>query len=168
MKKLLHFVRRNIIIALSTRKKIRIPCDFQKQNNYDSLGFTMNIYSDESREKRLAQTSMGLNREMLLTYVANADYPNAMFECLISSVVNKPVFMEDIMVYEGETNNDYEPCKLETFTADENGNVAVTSLAPTTTLIADSGVSMSVEYNKDLNKAFESLVNAIISLGGNV
>ena len=45
----------------------------------------------------------------------------------------------------------------------------VTSVYPTTTLIPDTeGIVMDVEYNRDINKAFAELVNAIISLGGNV
>jgi hypothetical protein len=36
------------------------------------------------------------------------------------------------------------------------------------TLVADNGTTITAEYNKDTNKVIESLVNAIISLGGNV
>ena len=37
------------------------------------------------------------------------------------------------------------------------------------TLLTDTeGVTIEAEYNKDTNKVIESLVQAIISLGGNV
>jgi hypothetical protein len=51
-----------------------------------------------------------------------------------------------------------------------NGAVeSVPSLYPTTTLLTDTeGVTITAEYNKDTNKVIEILVNAIISLGGNV
>ena len=69
----------------------------------------------------------------------------------------------------GTTATEYEPyVEPKTYTADENGKVAVPSIYPTTTLSAENGVTITAEYNKDTNKVIESLVNAIISLGGNV
>lgn len=52
----------------------------------------------------------------------------------------------------------------------EDGTVeGVNSLYPTTTLLSDTtGVRIEAEYNKDLNKAFAELQNAIISLGANI
>ena len=45
----------------------------------------------------------------------------------------------------------------------------VESTAPNMTLSTDTeGVVLSVEYNRDTNKVIESLISAIISLGGNV
>ena len=45
----------------------------------------------------------------------------------------------------------------------------VKSLYPTTTLMTDTaGVIINAEYNKDLNKAFAELQQAILSIGGNV
>lgn len=56
-----------------------------------------------------------------------------------------------------------------TYTADENGNITgIIGNGESFTLIADNGATISAEYNKDTNKVIESLVNAIISLGGNV
>lgn len=68
------------------------------------------------------------------------------------------------------TATEYEPyVEPTTYTADENGNVnGIIGNGESMTLMADSGVVISVEYNKDTNKVIESLVNAIISLGGNV
>ena len=45
----------------------------------------------------------------------------------------------------------------------------VTSIYPNTTLITDTaGAVIDCTYNRDINKAFEELYNAIISTGGNV
>lgn len=45
----------------------------------------------------------------------------------------------------------------------------IKSIYPSTTLMTDTeGAVISVEYNKDINKAFAELQKAIISLGGNV
>ena len=70
----------------------------------------------------------------------------------------------------GKFATDFEEYKEPTtYTADENGNVqGITASGETMTLVAESGTTITAEYNKDTNKAFESLVNAIISLGGKV
>ena len=53
--------------------------------------------------------------------------------------------------------------------ADENGNVeGITSAYPTTILTSDDGVIVTAQYNRDINKAFAEMQNAILSLGGNV
>lgn len=66
------------------------------------------------------------------------------------------------MFNEGSTALPYEPyIEPTTYAADENGNVNVTSVYPTTTLIADNGVIISVEYNRDINKAFAELMQAV-------
>ena len=71
----------------------------------------------------------------------------------------------------GTTSTAYEPykeCAEYTPTADGIVN-GVTSLYPNTTLMTDTnGVIIDCEYNKDINKAFAELQQAIISLGGNV
>lgn len=63
----------------------------------------------------------------------------------------------------------YEPFTAKVYTADPNGSFAgVTSLYPVTTLLPGStGVRLTAKYNKDINKAFAALQQAIISLGGN-
>jgi hypothetical protein len=56
-----------------------------------------------------------------------------------------------------------------TYTPNADGTVeGVTPIFPTTTLMTDSGVVLDVEYNRDINKAFTELTNAILSLGGNI
>ena len=69
------------------------------------------------------------------------------------------------------SDSEYEPYKEPiTYTPNTDGTVeGITSLYPVTTLLTDTaGVIVDCEYNRDLNKAFEELTNAIISLGGNV
>lgn len=64
-------------------------------------------------------------------------------------------------------HEEYRP--MEQYTADENGVVeGIIGNGEEMTFVADSGVTISAEYNKDINKAVETLVNAIISLGGKV
>ena len=70
-----------------------------------------------------------------------------------------------------ENNPAYEPYKTPTeYTPAADGTVSgVKSLYPTTTLITDTeGVIIEAEYNRDINKAFAEMQQAILSLGGNV
>jgi len=64
----------------------------------------------------------------------------------------------------GEAASEYEPYKEPvTYTADENGIVNdVTSVCPTTTLVADDGVTIAAEYNKDTNKVISEIRKNLI------
>ena len=76
-----------------------------------------------------------------------------------------------IQVELGENATEYEEyVEPITHTVNADGTVdGVKSLYPTTTLCTDTdGVQINCEYNKDINKAFAELQNAIISLGGNI
>lgn len=69
------------------------------------------------------------------------------------------------------TATEYELYKtLTEFTPAADGTVTgVKSLYPTTTLITNtSGVIIDAEYNRDINKAFAEMQQAILSMGGNV
>ena len=71
----------------------------------------------------------------------------------------------------GTTATDYEPYKeCVEYTPNADGTVnGITSLYPNTTLMTDTeGVIIDCEYNRDINKAFAELQQAIISLGGNI
>lgn len=59
---------------------------------------------------------------------------------------------------------------VQEYTPNADGTVeGVTSIYPSTTLSTNTpGVLIECEYNRDINKAFTELQNAIISLGGNV
>ncbi len=65
---------------------------------------------------------------------------------------------------------EFEKYQSEEYPISVDGTVeGVTSLYPTTTLMSDTeGITLDVEYNRDINKAFAELQNAIISLGGNI
>ena len=83
----------------------------------------------------------------------------------VSNLAFKP------MIYlSGVTNYDYEPYVETEYTPTADGTVnGVTSLYPNTTLMTDTdGVIIDCEYNKDINKAFAELQQAIISLGGTI
>lgn len=69
-------------------------------------------------------------------------------------------YLDDIQIEVG-SKTEYEPYK-------EPVEGAV-SIYPTTTLVADvAGTAIEATYNKDINKAFAELQNAMISLGANI
>lgn len=56
-----------------------------------------------------------------------------------------------------------------TYTPKSDGEISIASVYPSMTFIPDTeGVTLSVEYNRDINKAFAELQAALISMGGNV
>jgi hypothetical protein len=75
-----------------------------------------------------------------------------------------------VSIFDEGTNGMYEPYKEETFIPEADGTVnGIVPNRPTTTLMTDtSGAVIDCTYNRDINKAFEELWNAIISTGGNV
>ena len=80
-------------------------------------------------------------------------------------------YLSNIQLEVGDAVTDYEPYTLiDTAVVNADGTVdGLRSHYPTTTLLTDAeGATIECEYNKDLNKAYDALVQAIISLGGNV
>ena len=74
------------------------------------------------------------------------------------------------MLAYGTSASEFEP-RIETteYTVDVNKETLVPSRYPSMTFIPDNeDVTLSVEYNRDINKAFAELQAAIISMGGNV
>lgn len=78
--------------------------------------------------------------------------------------------IKNLQIEKGSTATPYEPYQGQTYTSTATGEVVgVKSLYPTTTLITDTeGVIIEAEYNRDINKAFAEMQQAILSLGGNV
>ena len=76
-----------------------------------------------------------------------------------------------VQVEIGETATQYEPyIEPVIYDVSTDGIVeGVNSIYPSTTLYTDTpGAIIDTEYNRDINKAFAELQNALISLGGNV
>ncbi len=84
--------------------------------------------------------------------------------CTVDNLVFKP------MLELGTKRTGYEPyVEPVAYPVSEDGICEVTSISPTMTLTTDTeGVVMDCECNRDINKAFEQLQQAIISMGGNV
>lgn len=91
--------------------------------------------------------------------------------CLVVSVSKAlDYYGNSIQIELGTTATEYEPYKMPTeYTPAADGTVSgVKSLYPTTTLMTDTnGAIIEAEYNRDINKAFAELQQAILSMGGN-
>ena len=90
-------------------------------------------------------------------------YENGKFEMLgycnnytdnTSGAYVKPsMIIRNIQIEEGATATEYEPyIEPKTYTADADGKLTIPSIYPSMTIVADEGATMSVEYNRDINK----------------
>ena len=80
------------------------------------------------------------------------------------------VQFKDLQLEVGAVATEYEPyVEPVEYEVGEDGLVQVASIYPSTTLLTDTtGATIDVQYNRDINKAFAELQQAIISLGGNI
>ena len=77
----------------------------------------------------------------------------------------------EIQIECGTAATEYEPyIEPIEYAVSADGVVnGVSAIYPATTLVADTdGAVIQCEYNRDINKAFAELCNAVISLGGNI
>ena len=111
--------------------------------------------------------SAGVYGNGVMTVTKSSYYRFAIFVKSGITVENL-VFKPQIII--GSVATDYEPYTAAEYTPTADGTVSgVKSLYPTTTLMTDTeGVIIDAEYNRDINKAFAEMQQAILSLGGNV
>ena len=84
---------------------------------------------------------------------------------------NTMTMYSNIQIEVGTQKSECEPYKEPVeYAVNPDGTVTdVVSIYPSTTLTTDTiGAVIDCEYNRDINKAFAELANAIISLGGNI
>ena len=76
----------------------------------------------------------------------------------------------NIQIELGEKATEFEPYDMVEAVADADGNVkGLTSHAPNMILITDNNEAViECEYNRDINKAFEEITQAMVSLGANI
>lgn len=83
---------------------------------------------------------------------------------------DNPTWLRDIQLEFGGENTPYEPYVSSEYIPNSDGTVdGVKSISPTMVLKTDmESVKIDVEYNRDINKAYDAVVNAIKTLGGSV
>lgn len=75
----------------------------------------------------------------------------------------------EVQVELGSNATAYEPYDRVDWYFSDNELLKIPSLYPTTVICSlNGGNAVTAEYNRDINKAFSELQNALLSLGGNV
>lgn len=85
-----------------------------------------------------------------------------------TNITQGSISWKDMQIEVGDTATEFESFKESvSYTPNADGTVnGVTSLYPATTLLTDNeGVTITAEYNKDLNKAFAEIYQAIATMG---
>lgn len=88
-----------------------------------------------------------------------------------TSTESGKVKFTNIQLEPGTQQTEYEPyVPVTEATVSDDGTVeSLTSIYPNTVLVTDSeNVTLECEYNRDLNKVINNIIDAVISLGGNV
>lgn len=89
--------------------------------------------------------------------------------CLIPAAVNTSYQFKDVQLEFGSAKTEYETYVEPIEYTSNQEPIKTPSLYPTTVLYETGGAgTVTAEYNRDINKAFAELQNAMISLGGNV
>ena len=84
----------------------------------------------------------------------------------VTDTTQGSISWKDMQIECGTSASDYEPYKEP---IEYSYGEDIKSIYPSTTLMTDTaGAVISVEYNRDINKAFEELMKIILSLGGNL
>lgn len=149
---------------------IRIPCELPKNITVKGSFAHNGTGTDEMNNMRVeyeSGTITAIPKTSGLTLVEDVKAVYV-YKTNLGTPLNADVDITNIQLEIGNNVTDYEEYKEETsYTADANGVVnAAKSLYPSFTLISEDEVS--VEYNRDINAVIDELVNAIVSLGGNV
>lgn len=106
------------------------------------------------------------------SYLITANIPKEVASFRIAFILNKATYtFSDIQVELGRTDMpEYEPYVCTEYNVEADGTVEGVENKYTDMTLSTSvpGVRIECEYNKDINKAYAELQQAIISLGGNI
>lgn len=127
-----------------------------------SINAMLYIYADKVYGQLLKSIASMYKK---VTYTADADYPEARFTFMIGATAPSLV-AENIMVCVAGHTDDYAPyLAAKTYTTDENGTAVIPVNGTDMTLFADA--TITAEYSRDINKAFEELEQRIAALSAN-
>ena len=101
------------------------------------------------------------------TIPISATQVNFTFQKLINT--EGDIYWKNVQLEVGDSATDYRAFQQQNYIANADGTVSgVTSISDDITLMSDTdGVIINAEYNRDINKAFAELQQAILSMGGN-
>lgn len=126
----------------------------------------------ESERDTASAENDGVQRLKTVTFTPYTHVKIAYIQVLAldcSSAGKRHAKAEEIQLEYASSVTTFEECRGSTYAPVEDGTCEVISIAPTMTLTTDTdGVLLECEYNRDINKAFEQLTQAILSMGGNI
>lgn len=102
--------------------------------------------------------------------VWNADPTRYRFKIVVKAgqTVKDLVFKPTILLYDVGFDKTFEKYNRQIITASADGVIErIKSTANITILTNNTGVTVECEYNRDINKAFAELQQAVLSMGGN-
>lgn len=151
---------------------VYIPCLIPEEapfvvssNNTVSDGISLFLYNESKEDIGIVSLDQTSGDRVYGNMVAPEQVYYVMWEGLnTTTVVNGQLEL-------GTSATAYEPYKEPIIYSLDKDGVAegITSVYPNATLLTDTaGAVIDVTYNRDLNKAFAELYNAIISIGGNI
>ena len=129
-------------------------CSFEYDETFDTLRFGHNGST---------------NNVMCIIPLQTLPKGTCSFSVLLTNVTQGSFSWKDIQIEAGNTATEYEPFKepIPCNAPNADGTVeSVPSLYPTTTLLTDTeGVTITAEYNKDLNKVVNDIYQKLSALG---
>lgn len=156
------FIPKNTKVTISSRYDV-IPA-----NDEYNLGL---VLYDKDSNILLHGNSLKHGQHMTATLTVDCAYVAIVYRCAGASVGDDITFDNIELQLELGDGTDYEDyIEAVSYTVSSSGTVDnVINSSPDVTLIADNNAALiDAEYNRDINKAFEELQNAILSQGGNV
>lgn len=138
---------------------------FSASGDYNFSG-SATLYIYDSKQGQTAYIPLVTDKKA--TFTPNVDIKNT--NCYIVVPANRTASGTiKVQLELGSTATTYEPCQGQAYTPTATGTVEdVTSISPDMTLMTDTaGITIDCEYNRDINKAFAKMQQAILSMGGN-
>lgn len=157
----------NTSFSFSENLPINLSSIYTLSKNVPNIYFYIAYYKNNSYVGEKA-VSGSLSSALVDLTTIDCDRARCAFQIPKGTTISKAILKPQLEL--GSTNTVYEKyVPRKTFTPSADGTVTgVKNIYPTTTLLANKdNVIIDVEYNRDINKAFEELQNAILAQGSN-
>lgn len=165
-------VNKAIKIYLNTNERVTLSYKYKTENDKDTAGlrFMAHFKGFAGADSYIGASAAADMTEVVFdSYIQGQGAKGYELEYIYSECGTAGIdtWIKDIQLEFG-VKTDYEPYKEQVLTP-ENGTVNARSISPASTITCgEVGVTAEVKYNRDINKAFAELQQAILSLGGNV
>lgn len=166
---------------VSTEAKLTIPantnftCSFEgvdvsnapTTSNGDFVQLQVFFTDGTSKYPGFPKSAIEANGKVSITYYPEKQVSGVRFSYPNVTKDGNYITFDSFRIELGTIATEHEDYKdPETITAEEDGTVnGIIGNGDTVTLVADNGVIITAEYNRDLNKAFAEIYQAIATMG---